>query len=298
MLNIMEIERFATKDGPGIRTVVFLKGCPLHCPWCANPESQRPEPQLLFFASHCVGCGGCVVACPQAARKLEAGKTVADASRCAVCGRCAAICPQNALKLSGQETEEEIILAEVLRDRDYYDASGGGLTVSGGEPLRQAAGVKRLFTLAKEAGIATAVETCGVFRTEALDELSGLVDLFLFDVKSGNPEKLKRVTGADLELVKCNLRKAVETAKDVIARVPVIPGFNHDEVSIREILTEIREAGVSKVDFLPYHTLGKHKYAALSREYPMGEQKMLTKDDLELWRKMAKEYGIAVMENG
>lgn len=298
MLHVMEIERFATKDGPGIRTVVFLKGCPLHCPWCANPESQRDKPELMFFANKCVGCGGCAAACPHGARSLVNGKSVTDFSKCMLCGRCVTSCPQSALKLSGTEMTEEEVLAEVLRDKDYYDASGGGLTVSGGEPLRQAAGVKTLFTLAKQSGISTAVETCGMFPTEALDQLSGLIDLFLFDVKSGNPGKLKEVTGADLHLVKRNLGRAVQSGAEVIARVPVIPGFNHDEASMREIMEVITAVGVTKMDLLPYHTLGKNKYAALLREYPMGDVGMLKKTDLEPWKELVKEYGIAAAISG
>lgn len=292
MLNVMEIERFATKDGPGIRTVVFLKGCPLHCPWCANPESQRVESQMLNFRNKCVGCGMCVDVCPNGARTLADGKSVWNAEKCTLCGACVTACARKAMQISGQEMSIQEILAEVQKDKDYYIASGGGLTVSGGEPLRQAAGVAALFWQAHEKGISTAVETCGVFATSSLDLLHGLADLFLFDIKSGNAEKLKEVTGADLALIRTNLRRAVESGAEVIARVPVIPGFNHEELSMREIMELARECGVTQMDLLPYHTLGKNKYAALGREYPMGDVSMLKKSELEPWKALAEEYGI------
>lgn len=299
LLRVMEVERFATKDGPGIRTTVFLKGCPLHCPWCANPESQRAETQLLWFEGRCTACGACVAACPRGARTIvPGGKPVLDRTLCAVCGACVQACGQNALRLCGGQRTPSSLLAEVARDQDYYQASGGGVTVSGGEPFAQPEGLGAFLALCKSAGLSTAVETCGAFSAEAWDACATKPDLFLFDVKHAEAARLRAVTGGSLPLIRQNLARAAASGAEVVARVPVIPGFNHDEASMQGVFQLARDCGVGRVDLLPYHTLGKNKYAALGLDYPMGDGSMLREQDLLPWQQLARELGLAASIGG
>ena len=292
-LRVMDVERFATKDGPGIRTTVFLKGCPLHCPWCSNPESQQAAPQLLWFEKKCTACGACIKACPAGARTGAPGEfPKLDRTLCTTCGACAEACPAGALKISGREYEIKELLDLILRDRDYYETSGGGVTVSGGEPLAQPEVLSQFLRACKEAGLHTAAETCGAFTEEAFRLCAPELDLFLFDIKSGEEERLREVTGADLFQIKKNLKAAVASGAEVIGRVPVIPGFNHSREGMEAIFTAALECGVTRLDLLPYHTLGKNKYAALDRPYMMGDTAMLTKKDLLPWQELARRKGI------
>lgn len=298
-LRVMDVERFATKDGPGIRTTVFLKGCPLHCPWCANPESQSASTQLLWFEAKCTACGACVAACGQGARTGGPGqKPLLDRAKCLRCGACVEACPSGALQLSGADRTPASLLGEVLRDADYYAASGGGVTVSGGEPLTQPEALAEFLSLCKEHGLHTAVETCGAFAPAALERCAPWLDLFLFDVKSADARRLAEVTGADLAAVTANLRRAVALGREVVARVPVIPGFNHDEASMRAIFALARDCGVGRLDLLPYHTLGKNKYAALGRAYALGDTPMLTRAEVQPWQQLAVSLGLDARVGG
>ena len=298
-LRVMDVERFATKDGPGIRTTLFLKGCPLHCPWCANPESQSAATQLLWFSNKCTACGGCLTACGQGARSGRPGeKPRLDRAKCVACGACAAVCPAGALQISGTERTPESLLEEVLRDADYYEASGGGVTVSGGEPLTQPEALAEFLSLCKQHGLHTAAETCGAFTPAALETCAPWLDLFLFDLKSADSARLAEVTGADLARVTANLRRAVELGREVVVRVPVIPGFNHDEASMKGIFALALDCGAKRLDLLPYHTLGKNKYAALGRDYPLGDTPMLTKAEVEPWQQLACSMGLDARVGG
>ena len=298
-VNVMELERFATKDGPGIRTVVFLKGCPLHCAWCANPESQSAHAQLLFFANKCTACGACVAACKAGACSGIQGEVPhLNRALCTACGACAAVCPQQARRLSGEQRTVGQIMAEVLRDRDYYEVSGGGVTFSGGEPFAQPAELLALLRAAKQAGLSTAIETCGAFAPELVEKAAADTDLFLFDVKCADAQRLYAATGASLAQVEENLTNAAHSGTEVVGRIPVIPGFNHDAHSMRVIFQLLLRCGVRQADLLPYHTLGRNKYAALGRAYEMGDTAMLAKQELLQWQALAKEYGITAKIGG
>lgn len=299
-LRVADVERFATKDGPGIRTCVFLKGCPLHCPWCSNPEAQSFETQLLCFEKKCTACGLCLSVCPNGARIGKIGeKPRLDRTRCVACGSCAEVCPAGALRLSGKEMSPDSLLRLVLRDKDYYDNSGGGVTVSGGEPFAQPHALGEFLALCKAAGLHTAVETCGVFSAETLKAF-GLpyVDLFLFDIKSAEKQRLSEVTGACPELIESNLRAIVGSGRKVVARVPVIPGFNHSEESMRTIFRLALSCGVKRLDLLPYHRLSRNKYSALGLSYPMGETPMLSRTELLQWQRLALEMGLCAKIGG
>lgn len=297
ILQILEIERFAIHDGPGIRTVVFLSGCPLRCPWCANPESWTPEKKLMHTASKCVGCGSCAKACPKGAVSMApGGKPVFDRSKCAATGCCVEACPTGALRMSGQAMSVDEVLSVVLRDAAYYRNSGGGLTVSGGEPFQQFEGLMALLSGAREAGLHTAVETTAQTAPERFQKAEPLVDLFLLDFKHPDPAALQSVTKARPDVIFANMAWLSKAApKKVILRVPVIPGFNHSRPVMEALFQKAREFGFTTVHLLPYHTLGMDKYSQLGMEYPWPHQSMLSGQDLEPWRRLGTDMGLTVL---
>lgn len=296
-IRIFDIQQFSVHDGPGIRTTVFLKGCHMFCPWCANPESQRGAPDLLYFESKCVSCGCCAAVCPVKAIDFSVGKPVFDRTKCIGCGRCAENCTQYALKLSGKTVSASEIMNVVRRDREYYDNTGGGMTLSGGEPLCQPEASAALLRAAKAEGIHTAVETAASVPPEAFDWVLADTDLFLLDVKFADPEKLKRVTGADLNWVRRNLEQAVRRSR-VIVRIPVIPGYNDTEAEIAGIFRLIKECGADRADLLAYHLLGKSKYTQLGRMYPCREAEALPKEQLEPYRMLGESMSISATIGG
>ena len=266
MISVSNIERFATRDGPGIRTTVFLKGCPLHCPWCANPETWTKDPVLMHRAERCVSCHTCEHRCEKQAVSFENGEFVLDRSRCDACGQCVRSCLPGALSVSGVWMEAEDILETVRKDRDYYEESGGGVTFSGGEPLFQPESL-HLFQLAKAEGLHTALETTGVYPNHVLREAEDFIDLFLFDFKHVDSEKLYETTGAPMDLILENLTYLTsKRPEDVIIRVPVIPGFNED--AVEKIIAFVKPLGVRAIHLLPFHNLGKTKWHQLQRTYP------------------------------
>ena len=282
MINVSNIERFAIKDGPGIRTAVFLKGCPLHCPWCANPETWTIEPLVMHKENVCVSCRECEKVCPMHAVSFESGHYAIDRSKCTACGTCAENCLAGALSVNGKAMNEEEILKEVLKDRDYYEESHGGVTFSGGEPLFQKDALS-LLRKAKESGLHVAVETTGMYSPEHLQEAAAYIDLFLFDIKHIDAKKLKEVTGADFEVIGRNFEWLCENrGRDVIVRIPVIPGFNQDDLDA--ILSFVKSRPVRAVNLLPFHNFGKTKWHQLHRAYRYEEETALSAKDLEPYR--------------
>ncbi|MDD3485192.1 MAG: glycyl-radical enzyme activating protein [Atopobiaceae bacterium] len=284
VLLVMNLERFATHDGPGIRTVVFLKGCPLHCPWCANPETQMAGPVVFHDVRRCVGCAACERACPAGAITMREDADGSpcpsfDLGRCDGCGACERACLHEAIALQGRRRSVRAVLDEVLRDADYYEASGGGLTVSGGEPLAVPAQVMPLLREAKARGLDTAIETCGNVPLDIIEEAEPLVDHFLYDLKHLDDRVLARVTGGDGVLIKGNLAwLARRCPQKVNAHIPVIPGFNYDAGVLRPMIGWLHEVGVTRVNLLPYHTLGLAKYEKLHRAYDLPRQGLADKD--------------------
>ena len=282
MINVSNIERFAIKDGPGIRTAVFLKGCPLHCPWCANPETWSTEPLIMHKESVCVSCRECERVCPVRAVSFERGSYAVDRTKCIVCGACVQNCPAQALSVNGTAMSEEEILKEVLKDIDYYEESGGGVTFSGGEPLFQKDAVS-LLKAAKQCGLHTAIETTGMVSKQRFREAEPYVDLFLFDIKHIDAAKLKEVTGAGFETIKENFELICsQRGRDVIARIPVIPGFNLEDLDA--ILAFVRSYPVRGVNLLPFHNFGRTKWHQLQRSYRYDEEKSLSSAELEMYR--------------
>lgn len=298
-VHIFDLQRFSLHDGPGIRTTVFFSGCPLRCPWCANPESQRGGKELLYLQSRCVSCGRCAGACPQGAIDFtpEAGP-VFRREKCRRCGRCAQVCTTEALELSGRTLTVEEILTTLRRDRDYYESTGGGLTLSGGEPFAQPEGLCALLKAAKEEGFHTAVETAGNVPEDAFRKGIPFVDLFFFDLKHSQPEALRSITGGDLPLILRNLRLAAESGSKVCVRVPIIPGFNHDTKTIGKIFSLASDCGIKVVELLPYHVLGKSKYARLGREYPMGDTPPLEKTEPQEYAGLGDKMNVELKIRG
>lgn len=273
---IFNIQKFSLHDGPGIRTVVFLKGCPLACVWCSNPEGRCRSPELIYSSERCIGprgCDLCMSAClDQVIEREESGKIRIDRSRCDGCGDCAFVCPSHALEVSGKWVRVEDVLRVVEEDDAFYTRSGGGLTVSGGEPLAQGAFVFALLRAARGRGVDTAIETSGLCNWKTLRAVAPMANQIFFDIKCLDPEKHERFTGVSNAKILENftrLRSALPEVP-VIVRTPIIPGVNDTEEEIRAIGAFIREAGgARRYELLPYHGFGGPKYEKLGRQYPM-----------------------------
>lgn len=267
---IANIIRFATQDGPGIRTTVFLKGCPLTCVWCHNPETISPAPELGYIARRCIGCGECARVCPQGAHTIADGHHSFDRDLCVACGACAEVCLGDALTLYGRKMSAAEVLATVLEDRTFYEQSGGGMTLSGGEPLLQADFCAELLAMARHEGLHTAVDTCGMVPWEAFEAVLPMTDLFLFDLKQMDGDLHRRYTGSDNAQILANLRRLSEAGAAIEIRIPLVPGINDDERFLRaagELLRGLE--GIRAVRLLPFNALSHSKYEAIGREDTM-----------------------------
>lgn len=257
---VFDIQRFSVHDGPGIRTTVFLKGCPARCPWCHNPESQSPLPELLTFPERCVACNACRQVCPNDT----------DPSRCSVCGACVAACPAEARQMAGRRMTVAEVCAAIDRDRIFYEQSRGGVTFSGGEPFAQPHFLLALLRAAKDGRLHTAVDTCGFVAKDVLLEAARFVDLFLYDLKILDPARHREVVGLPLAPILDNLATLGASDVSIWLRIPVVPGFTDSEAAL-ESAAHIARANpaVRRVHLLPYHATGTGKFERLGREYAL-----------------------------
>lgn len=281
---VFDIQRCCYQDGPGIRTTVFLKGCPLRCAWCHNPESFRREPQLQYTARLCAGCGACAQVCPNGVHRFENGVHTVDFSRCAGCGACARICPAHAVKLCGQELSAAQVMETVLRDRAYYDASGGGLTVSGGEPTFQPDFLLELLTLANKSGIHTCLETNGYIPGTLLPRLLEKTDMVLLDYKITGAEALRSYTGAGGSLWNDTLEALEARHIPVILRLPIIPGINDTPAHFREAAAiQAGHSCIQHTEIMAYHAIGGDKWAQLGYCYTLKGLPSATPEQKAAW---------------
>ena len=267
---IFNIMRFAVHDGPGIRTAVFFKGCPLSCWWCHNPESQSFQPDVLYSADRCRLCEACAQACPQHAIVRD-GDRMSTTGDCARCGTCLDFCGADARAIAGHTMTVPEILSEIERDTVFFDESGGGVTFTGGEPLAQPAALETLLHACRDRRIHTAVETCGAASRETLLRLCGLADLVLYDVKLADSERHRQFTGAPNTNILANLTALARSHSEVIVRVPVVPGVNDRDEDVRGIAEVLSGLPVRRVELMPYHRTGAEKYRRLGREYKLSE---------------------------
>lgn len=297
---IFNIQHFCIHDGPGIRTNVFVKGCPLHCIWCANPESQSRYPQLMYRADSCVGCGACAAVCPQAAiSPVEKADTRhgfrvrTDRGKCSNCGACVSVCKAKAREISGRTVTVGEVFDEVAGDALFY-GEDGGITVTGGEALAQPEFTKALLTLCKSAGITTCIETCGFARWEIMEPILRLTDVVLYDIKETNPVRHKEYTGVDNTLILDNLKKVNDSMDcEIWVRVPTIPGYNDETENLNDLgkFVSVNLNHCTQVHLLPFHKLGLGKLEQLEAERNFSSE--VPKDAyMEQLRDIVRSYGL------
>ncbi len=300
MGTVFDIQPYSIYDGPGIRTNVFLKGCPLKCVWCHNPESQRQKPEMGYNADKCTSCGECVEACPNDALALVNGGVVRDYRRCVSCGLCGEACPNGALEKIGFEMSAGDVVGKVVQDKPFFDESSGGVTITGGEPTVQREFLLEMVDLLKGNDIHVALETCGYFRREFASILVEKIDLFLFDIKQIDTKIHKQFTGVDNGLILENFGLIAKNGGSgrIIPRVPLIPGFNADSSSIKEICTFLRETKhPGPVHLMPYNRMAKSKYEKLGRGDDYRDMGELSRDMLDDYVNLIGDFGFEAVIN-
>lgn len=295
---ISAIQRFSIHDGPGIRTVIFFKGCPLNCPWCSNPETRSVDHDIMHAMTTCIQCGLCLNHCPNHCIEVDDGVFHIDRLKCKGCGKCAEICPTNSISIRGERRSVSDLLEIIKADAIFYRRSGGGVTFSGGEPLFQAEFLSWLAAACKNAGIRTAIETTGYCSSENLKRVMPHIDLFLYDLKIIDPKKHREITGVCNELIKENLQLISNEGKEIIVRVPVIPGYTRDRENLIAVAEASKKANVKQINLLPYHNYGENKYTQLGKKYEIQNIKPLTKEDLAEEKKLFETYGFQVTLGG
>ena len=303
-LNVFNIERYRIHDGMGIRTAVFLKGCHLRCPWCSNPESQNVFQQMGVFQNLCISCGICAHVCENGALIQKDKEILRDDTKCTFCGKCVSFCPKNARKIYGQKMKISEIMREITKDAVYYSRSGGGVTVTGGEPLLQWKELGELIDACHQEMFPVSIESCGLIRPDIFKTAALKADELLIDVKTTDKEKVKvlfgkKVNGEQyLDYLHENLSLGVSAGRKVIMRCPIIPGFNYDEMHIRRLIHWAKELGIKRIDLLPFHQYGKNKYESLKMDYRLTEQKALHNEDLENFKRQIEREDINCVIGG
>ncbi len=290
---IFNIQRYSIDDGPGVRTTVFFKGCPLSCLWCSNPESQNPRPVVTYRYTSCIRCGTCVKTCPLGIITLEEDGVHIDREACDMCGKCVEECVQEALRISGEKMTVDEVFNIVKRDSDFYKVSGGGVTASGGEILMQADFITELFKRCREEDIHTCADTTGFGKKEAMEKVLTYSDLVFFDLKHMDPIEHEKLCGQSNDLILNNLALVVEKEVPMVIRVPLIPGFNNSDENIEAIAKTV--AGFTKevpVNILPYHGYGANKYRMIDKTYQLEDVETPAEEELDRARQIIESYGL------
>ncbi|MEM2513751.1 MAG: glycyl-radical enzyme activating protein [Candidatus Bathyarchaeia archaeon] len=295
---VLSIERFAIHDGPGIRTVIFLKGCPLRCKWCSTPDGQRPRPELEFFRERCIGCGKCAETCPSGAVKKSNKGIVNRRNLCMACGKCTITCPTGARIIAGKYMTVGEIMEIIESDTLFYFNSGGGITLSGGEPMMQPSFSIEILKRCRDIGIHTCMETSAYCQWSIFHEILKYVDLLYVDIKHMSHNVHKKFTGKSNKIILENIQKIAQEypGKPVIVRVPIIPGINDDSANIIATALFVRQLNKNyKIELLPYHKLGLYRYYALSRRYPLQSLEPPSKTKLDALKTLIKSLGVKVI---
>jgi pyruvate formate lyase activating enzyme len=288
---IFNIQKFSLHDGPGIRTTVFFKGCPLTCLWCHNPESQNIRQEMLYDREKCVMCGMCAKVCPHTAIINVDNSMVTELEKCNFCGACVIYCIPGARETAGAEYTVQEVVGEVLKDRVFYEESDGGVTLSGGEPLVQIDFAEELLQSLKEEGIHTAVDTCGAVPFEDLERAATYTDLFLYDLKLTDDAIHKEFTGASNQDIIENLKKLTQIHDNIHLRMPIIEGVNAESSHIERTIELIEGLNIKQVDLLPYHAIARHKYNKLGREYAESRMQVPSQEAMRQFRDMLAKKG-------
>ncbi len=290
---------FSTRDGPGIRTTVFFKGCPLHCQWCHNPESQSLKTELMLRPHLCIACESCLAACPEGAIAVTGGVIVTDRAKCTLCGKCVEVCTAEARAIVGREMTVGEVMAEVEKDVSFYDQSGGGVTFSGGEALLQPAFLLDLLRSCKQKGIHTALDTSGAAAWKVIEQVRPYVDLFLYDLKALDERVHRNFTGVSNRLILANLRRLSALGHKIVLRVPLIPGVNDSPEAMAAIGSfAVSLPHLDGLEVLPYHQAGVEKYHRLEKEYALEGLLPPSKEKIESIAEVLRSYRLNIQVGG
>jgi pyruvate formate lyase activating enzyme len=295
---IFDLKRFCVHDGPGIRTTVFMKGCPLHCLWCHNPEGIQEQIQLVYRQTRCIRCGACIDACPHNAIRSNGKGQKIDRENCDVCGKCTFACSSEALTLAGREIEDLDLVKQIVADRMFFEESGGGATFSGGEPLVQADFLLGCLKECKRQGIHTAVDTCGYAPYGDYDRILPYVDLFLYDLKLIDDIRHVKYTGVSNQMIVENLALLADSGKEIMIVIPLVKDVNDDDANVKDIAEFAQDIGIGNFSILPYHRTGISKYEPLGIERPAEELESPTEERILEIEKTLLSYGLNVKRSG
>jgi pyruvate formate lyase activating enzyme len=296
---IFDVRKYSIHDGPGIRTTVFFKGCPLSCWWCHNPEGQDSRPELVYRKSRCIGCGECVKSCKRGAISLLSGYISVDRADCLVCGNCSNACSSDALSIAGKLMSVKEVLEEIEKDQAFYEESGGGVTFSGGEPLMQPDFLNALLKECAERAIHTTMDTCGHARYEIIRRIRGKVDLFLYDLKTLDSRKHRKYAGVSNQQILRNLKKLAENGSQIVISFPIIPGINDDDKNVTRTAEFVGSLpNIQQVNLLPYHRAGIEKYKSLGKPYKLDKIQPPSNKKIESIKEKIEAFGIKAAVGG